>query len=582
MPVTTVTDPTQITLDTLLEWFGPLSEAYSAPGTFFNILPGESLTISSGATVGKGGLSADTRLYLNAYAVSRAFYDGDHWQGGSGWAGAFPLKDGTDEADPKAVARMAAAFTSENVIGTVTDRHAAGVVGRSPQRRLATEGYTGDADADPLAARNLALEAWGSRRNVLAILHDYTLGLLLGGSAAVTLWIPPAVAARAAGVNLSELTAGQAINLPSMTYTDALALLRPAFVGPGSGGVFEDPETGDRYSGVIRKGGDGSTRGEVAYLDADGRTVITLLMNTERYPSAPIDLGGALPTYARRRRALITEQVRQQQRMINKAYTMANGNLDWSGFLERIILNGKPPMEDDPSEPGKKRPAYRPGPGTATFLSGTVHTDAEGNERVAAPSVVFREPGEPVVFSATVAMGIVAILRETNQLHALAAADGGISEDSRIQAKADFLVSLLMTKPALDGAGRHIYETADRWACALSNEPAVAGAAHTFRTRIDPGPMTADEVQAVVSKVKEGLASKRSALSELRTEDVEAELLAIAAEALGTPEARARAVDAFVNAGLSLYNALIASGYSEDEAKQLADVTRGDTEPVDP
>lgn len=574
----TVTDPNAITLDVLRTWFGPLASALAAPGTFFNLLPGESLTISSGQTVGKAGLSAEARIYQTAYAVSRAFYDGDHWQGGQGWAGAFPLKPGTNAQDPEAVARMAAAFTSENVIATVADRHTAAVVGRSPQRRLATDGFDGEPDKDPLAARNVALEAWGARRNVLSILTDYTLALLLGGSASVTLWIPPAVAARAAGIDLTTLAEGDAIALPSMSYDDALALLRPAYVTPGEGGVFEDPETGDRYSGVLRKSADGSDRGEVAYLDANGRTVVTLLIGEKRFPAPAVDLGGALPTYARRRRALITEQVRQQQRLVNKAYTMANTNLDWSGFLERIVLNGKPPTEK--GEDGIERPAYRPGPGTATFLAGNVFTDADGNEKMATPSVVFREPGAPIVFSATVEMGITAIYRETNQLHALNVGDAGLAAESRIQAKADFIVSLLMTKPAADGAGRHLYETADRWACAISGEPAQTGT-HTFRTRLDPGPISPAEIAAVVSKVKEGLQSRRSGLAELRTEDVEAELLAIEAEAYGSPEARARAVAGFVNAGMSLYNALDAAGYSEDEAKALADVTRGGA-PVEP
>ena len=574
-------DPTKITLDTIRAWFGgalggpvgPMARAVP------HLMPGQSLTVSSGQTVGKQGLSSDAAYYANAYQVSRAFYDGDHWQNGQGWAGQFPLRDGTSDVDPDAFQRMAQAFTSENVIATCADRHTAAVVGRSPSRRLYTDGVD-DAANDPLAARNAVLEGWGERRNVLAILQDYVLGLLLAGQSSVRLWMPPAVAARAAGVNLAELTPGQPIVLPAMSYEDALALLRPAYVEPGEGGVYEDPETGDRYSGIAYQAADGSGRGEVAYLDEQGRTVVVVLTETDRYPQAPVDLGGALPVYTRRRRPLITEQVRQQQRMLNKAYTMANTNLDWSAFVERIFLNGKPPTSKDAA--GNDVPVYKPGPATASFISGQVFIDQDGNEKLSTPQVVFREPGKPEVFQATVALALLAILREVYQVHAMLSGDAAPSGESRIQAKAEFIVSLLLTKPAVDGAGRHLFETADRWACALAGEPVQDGARHTFRTRIDPGPMSPEEIRAIVEKVREKLMSHRAALAELRAEDVEAELAAIEADALGTPEARAKATKAFVDAGLSLYNALLAAGYDEEEATNLADYTNGDPTPPAP
>ena len=592
-------NPDELTLAIVTAWFKADLKAVpsnSVPG----IQNGNSFTVGSHERT--GGRTGDPEAGTSAYHVNRLFMDGDHWQEGSQWPGQWPL--GADgQPDPKGMAEVGRAFISQNLIKGVQSRHTAGVAGREPYARVLDENATQDEQADdaqtpddpteeaadPVAELNEQMAAWLDRRNLRELLQGYSDLLGLAGTASGHLTLPTAKLARRAGRGRGqELKPGEPITVSGLSFEEALGFIRIELCEPGKSGVYEDPFTGDLYA-VHTFSVNGTQYAEVSYLDDDERTVRVLLKSEGGKPvqvQQPMELMGALLVYQRYRDPLITEQIRQQQRMVNKAYTMMNTNLDWSGFVERIITNSQRPEKEVPDGKGgtKRIPVYEAGAGTATFLNGFKYEDENGNVRVTTPQVIFREPIKGDVFTQAIEAGRYAILDETNQLHALISGDASPSGESRIQARADFITSLLLTKPALDGFGRWLMETAYRMACDLSGTEPVDSYRMVFRCRLDPGPASPEETRAIIERVKANLLSRRSALALHGVEDVDAELAVLSAEMLHSGEMADR-VASWIDAGLNGLAAMVAAGIDEDTAREMlsmdmvAETSRGNQNP---
>lgn len=577
MPFETIT-PAALTIDDVQRWFtgdlhaSPDSAAYQQ----WSILPGESVTYSSGTPRGKEGHGPGEGIEQPEYLQNLHFHRGDHWQGGRGWPGQFPTK-ADNTIDSVAVGRIAGAFISENVVRQVEHRHNSGVLGRSPTWDIAEHDSQGEeVENTELQEIRQQVENWLQDRGFIDRLSKFVEHLDLGGTGAIRRFIPPGKLARMLGIDVSDIEEGTPLQLPSMTFDQALGLIRIANVEPGEGGVYEEPETGDRYAGYVYELAKDRKAAEVSYILPDGTTqMVTITSDEKRYLWPALDLAGALNVYQRRRDVLITAQVRQHQRLLNKARTLLNTNLDWSGFLERIFLNAQPPTR---KIDGEDVPVYNAGAGTASFIRGVTYTDEQGNTRVAPPQVVFREPIKSDLFRDSAEQAREGIYHETDQLHALIAGDAVATGESRIQAKAGFLTSLFLTKPAVDGVGKWVIESVVRLAAALSGTKLPEGIRFTFRCRLDPGPLSPDETRAVIERVKSGLSSKRAALGDLRTEDVEAELAAIEAEARETtlPDL----VKKWMDAGLSLRGALRACGLEEEEVQRYIAFDAADAPPA--
>ena len=596
-------NPDELTLAIVTKWF----EADLRPVPSNSVAGAEHGTsYTVGSHVRTGGKGSQAEAEMSAYAVNQLFYDGEHWQGGAQWAGQWPL-DAQGNPDATGMAEVGRAFVSQNLIRSVQARHTAGVAGREAFARVLDENATQDEQADdaqmaddpeeeaadPVAELNATMAEWLERRNLRELLQSYSNMLGLAGTAPGRLFIPTGQLAKREGATRqggqrTELKPGDPITVPTMPFEEALSLVRIEVAVPGKSGVYEDPWTGDKYAAHTFSIG-GKQYAEVSYLDADGNTKRVLLTNDGGKPREvqnPMDLGGALLIYQRHREPLITEQVRQQQRLVNKAFTMMNTNLDWSGFVERIITNSQRPEKEVPDGKGgtKKIPVYEAGAGTATFLNGFKYEDENGNVKVTTPQVIFREPIGAEVFTQAIEAGRYAILDETNQLHALISGDASPSGESRIQARADFITSLLLTKPALDGFGRWLMETAYRMACDLSGTEPVDSYRMVFRCRLDPGPASPEETRAIIERVKANLLSRRSALALHGVEDVDAELAVLSAEMLHSGEMADR-VASWIDAGLNGLAAMVAAGIDEDTAREMlsmdmvAETSRGNQNP---
>jgi hypothetical protein len=327
---------------------------------------------------------------------------------------------------------------------------------------------------------------------------------------------------------------------------------------------------------------------EISYLDEQGRTVIAVIESTRERgaeerernvtTSTPIDLGGLLHVHEVDRDRLVTRQVRQQQDTVNKALTMADTNLDYGGFLERIFLNAQRPVRRVENARGQDEfvdAPYTTGAGETAFISGLVTEDAEGNETLSTPKVKFREPVSPDTFQETKEMAYADILGEVNQRHVLMSGDATASGLSRITARREFVNSLRPTKRALTQAGTWIGRVVPRFADVLAGASRMDGVNVALDLRLDRGMRTPQEIKTLMSMVEDEQLSLHTALELIGLTDAEQEIERISSERLSTVDRKAKkagVLKKLVAAGASLQTAAIVAGFNEEEAQMLMQV----------
>lgn len=488
-------------------------------------------------------------------ATNALFLAGDHWQGGAGWIGPWP--DALDPEAQRVQAEIARAFTPQNAIGEVSERHVGGVIGKEPawgltvRRPLKAMGRGSQptrAEQALIDEAEAALTSWWDLRKLLTFFQGAAQDLLAGGRVPLRLFVPSGL--RVGGAVPPAASIEQA--LASYLYVD-----RPALAAAT---VITDPATQQRCGVYAYQTAEGQTVAELTYVDlASGATVLRVLRGgaDAAAEGGAWPLGGLLLLDEARRAPLITEPVRRLQQQLNLARTMSGRNIIQGGFLERLILGGQLPGEwvDDPSAPvgpdgTRKRFVPKPlkvGAGRTNFISGQPIRDAAGRiTGYTTPSVVYRDPVSTATFREAAEDDHRAILSEARQLHALMGADATATGESRIQARADFAKSLLATKAQLDAVGRWLIEAALALASVFAGQPGrYAALRATFDCRIDTGPLTAAERAQIVAEVEKGVLSLETALAMLGHDDVDAELARIAAEkAARQAEAQARTTPA--------------------------------------
>lgn len=597
MPV--AIDPAALTLDQVKKW---IPEAIKTP-----------------EPMGAIDLEEDDRKARSArhepdYTVNMRLFDGDHWLNGRGWVGPVPSKRDDDELRREAKRRIKTAFCSQNAVKEVTERHMTGVVGRparlamvpreTPESRREErddeddgEDVTDERTPDERAADEdtAHVREWWNGRRYQTVIEDLCKTVLLGGAAGLRVWVPQgrldavddAGNVLADGYDAEQL-AGFAP--PDVDFEEALDIMHLEVCPPGSCGEHYDPHTGRTYSVYLYEDADGSEEAEVSYVDRDGLTYIVTVGTDGVEEGTGIDLGGRTTLCYVTREMLVTLQVRQQQYLLNKALTMLSVNMDWSMFLERIFLNAQEPTEEvpDPDNPGKTKlvPApYKPGTYTATFMAGVVTEDDKGKETVASPSVFVKEPSSGEVFEGARMTAYRSLLHESRQLHALIAGDASPTGEARIQAAADFVVSLLLTKGLMDHAGTHAVEVSHRMARHFAGGAATeaddgegtSNLRASFATTLDPGPMSAEQMRLVIERVRAMLLSRETGLGLLGIEDIEDELRRIEEETkVQRTTEMAKLAGVLVNeVGLDHAAALRVAGWSEEAVKELIEVTRG-------
>jgi len=271
----------------------------------------------------------------------------------------------------------------------------------------------------------------------------------------------------------------------------------------------------------------GTVRGTLDYLSR-----ALFARQTPATSQSTFDLGGNLMHYLMERDALVTEQVMQNQALLNMALTMLPRNVVLGGFLERIYFNVRRPTErvPDPANPGQFIDVeldVEVGTGRQAYLSGTLY-GKEDDPRLAEPRAQFREPVPVTTFEDTARIALTNIYDEMFQRYVLMGDDATASGLSRITAKADWVISLGETAPVVNRAMSTVLNNVLRMAAQF------AGEADVFRDIrveaqcvIDLGPLLPEERKQIVDEVERRARTTASGMTALGIEDPDAELAAL-------------------------------------------------------
>jgi hypothetical protein len=520
------------------------------------------------------------------YAHAWSFMNGDHWQGGWGWAG--PMVAHDDPGYMRLWTDILKMFCSRNVTREIVKTHVNGVLGRPFRWSLVpVKGSADERDATTTAEEALVAEAssavrsWLDARQAHALLRSFLTDLLVPpGRSFLRLFLP-----RGAGTPVTP--GSRVLQRAGLEFAATLAGIYAEKPTVTNARMYTDPDT-QRQIGVSlfrskRRTDSNNGNGNVpfqdaaslTYLDASGeRTIIETLYEDNGQAAVGYQMGGRLAAYEGRRDPLITAQVLQQQRILNYAESMIPRNLTTSGFLDRIItstqLNGK--FVRDPTtgvEEFVPNPDALPrfGPGEVTVLQPLVLEDEAGKITVTNPSM---QRGEPVAPDGGIKSSdhlYHNMLRECEQGHLVPTED---SESSVIR----YGLSLLESAIVVTAAARWMIESALAWAEDLSGQRGK----YTDKLRasvscfINVGPVTPEQRAALVSAFEKSLLSRETAQELMGVEDVDSENDRIAAQPGAAIDLAIRMANSYkmlIDAGMPPRLAAINSGYSEEQAAEI-------------
>ena len=496
------------------------------------------------------------------YHVNRKFFEGDHWQEATQWTG--PRPEPTEVDSRRALAAIQRSFVSRNCIREVVQRSANGVIAREPAWSLTTRARHNSSDGlttieDELRTEGEALlTSWWDRVNAGDQIAQCIEKALMGKRAALRLYIPPGV-----------LTQDSTLNIPKGDFEAALDAIELEALEPDEGGVIVDRSSKRRYGTYIYYAADDKQRAELVFVDdvtgdtviriiepdpneisANRNTATTIVIGSANNPpvaatatngativgdqtitEARLQLGKRLTIHELQLDQLVTEQVRQLQRAVNKALTMGDHNVEVAGFVERTIFNGQMPghFENDPYRPGRQRfvrDEYQAGGGAVNFINGIPSYDAQGEFKgVATPSMSIRNPSLPDAFERTERMFYAALLDECHQAHYLLAGSEYVSGESRVQSRAEYADALRKVKKQVDATGRWLLETVLSLAAWFAQEPEkYADMRAVFSSRVVVGPATAEAVRTAIELRSAGGLSREGLMERTDVEDIDAEV----------------------------------------------------------
>jgi hypothetical protein len=478
----------------------------------------------------------------DAEAKSALLYkDGDHWQEGTQWVGPPDL----DVVGRGLILKMKIKpiFVSKNIIKEGVEGHRDAVIGREPRSGYTVRRALGkvlnaetgkfenekpnEVEQELIKSAGALLTEWWDANNILSVFQEATDMMLTTEHGLLRFVIPSGFLDENQKVKPADLpTWLSRLRLKSHPYDEAT--------------VYTDEDT-QRQASFFKSERDGKMRVEISFVDDNDKTALRILEEKAQPNDAtPYDLGGKLFMFEMRRTPLVTPQVKQNNALYNTTATMRCRNIGTAGWPETTYENTKRPshFEDDPNNPGEKMEVFdktQSGPGARMYTSGHPIYSEDGKRIIdyTNSSVSYRDPVNVKTFEQTEQSAYRSILQEFRQIHRLLTGDGSASAVSRIQARADFVASLRPTKSQIDAAGRWVLETVLALAADLAGVPnPYVELRADFDCRLDPGPLTPEERQAIITEVSNDppLRSIEDAMTLLGIEDTEAMLAQIESE----------------------------------------------------
>jgi len=464
---------------------------------------------------------------------NKQFLDGDHWQNGLAWVGPMPVQKTRDAA--QIIETIKRNFVSKNTILEVVNRRSDGLLGREPVWSVALKRKLKDDEQPTDEEKKLLIEAtdkvkqWWNSRQVNQVLKEALYNSLTTDHGVMRAFIPRGLSDESGKVKGKSIT--------DAVYLEVLS--------PDLGAVVKDPDDMKDYSFAVWEIKDKrymESSFVVDQLAEEKLTKVRFTDGTGAEVTAEFKLGGRILMFDLEAPRMITQQVRENQMSLNKTFTMLGRNTDLAGFIERTILNGQQmgKFMPDPDRPGERvfvpsEDSVKFGPNVTSWVAGIKYQDAEGNEQIANPSVVYRDPVPATTFKETADIYRSNILEDVRQSHILINSDATTSGVSRIQARADYLASLKDLKPNVDRAIEWLLNLLLSFEDLLSGETKFKELEVVADIRVTAGPMTAEEIDALVNLVEKELMARETAMTILETADVDEESARIVRERLNRP-----------------------------------------------
>lgn len=520
----------------------------------------------------------------NLVETNELFVAGDHWQDGAAWVGPAPQPE--EAGFGEAMAEIAEAFVSRNVIGEVVERHTSFLIGKaprwglSPRRALKSDEEPSTEEQALIDEAEAALTAWWDMRNVHGVLQDLSRVVLWATRSTIRLYVPKGKLTIVTRGNRSVM-----IVAPAASLDEALAKIWPANPRWDQATVSEDDDTKEKC-GVFIFANDGDndsddttdTLAELSFLDGDETVIRIVGDDANGAQEFRLNLGKRLPMFEIARPLLITDQIQQAQRALNLAASMLPRNVVTGGFLERVLLNAQMPGKwevNEKGEPTRFVPDTFPiGAGTTNFVSGLEITNPDGSRGLTTPDVRYREPASVDPSIGAKQEHYRDILEEAKQGHIITGADSKIGWKSRKQLRADSDKALGLTKTPVEACGRWLIETVLAMAEAFMGTPGKY--TNVLRAEFicfaSSGPLEVDEAADNRTAAKDGFLSRETAMERNDVDDVDAELARMNASPGSQVDIAAKqavALQALTSAGADLVGAAEFLGIPIERAQLL-------------
>lgn len=542
----------------------------------------------------------DALVGTEAFDINKAYLeDQDHYQDGDRWVG--PTGGSNTAAQSAAKAGIERQFTPVHVIGEVLEtaanallQHDAEVTfvrrdgqqpgaGTDPASPAAAQAQVTAAatEAETLAQWRQRIGSWATERRLYQQAREAVRRSRWAARGALRAWVPPAT--------IDNVKAEGSVTrvIPAVpSPEEALKLVQVMAPAPESVHVYEHPDTHQRCGIYLYKTPEGDDAAELWYAEGEGdarQTVVRQLGVGEGTPM-PLALGGRLPIAEMQAELLITEPVRKQQAALDFFESLKVRVAESAGFPERYTLNAAPsgiwvkeaptstPVLDQYADPagvtwylvGAQRTL---GSSITTELRGLPVDRPDGTKDYAAPGVAFKEPTDPEYVLKLCAHQRQTILRECKQGHVDTAEQTETSGVARVQARWGFIADANNQKGALEQLLAEVIEAALAIAGLANSETAqfLANWRVEVRVHVDAGPLSADEIDAILTRVDKGALTLESALALMGVEDVAGELQRL--------KERPEAVLALRAKQAEVLGALIGAGLSETVAIKLVGFT---------
>lgn len=471
---------------------------------------------------------------------NRAFYEGDHWQREKGWIGPHVGAD-TSLSATELMTEVERGFVSVNKIEEGVNRHRDAVCGHpvswhaAPRRFLPKGEVPTSAEATALAEIEASMTRWWDEKGLAELVSDATATLLWAARAAIRNYVPAGFVV----TTFNEDTGQNERGILASTLDEALFVIFPEHPRPEDGYVYQDPQTKEQVAVLFvnRTNDDGSVDDYVELTYRDGSDIVYRQVPRSPKRTQPQEVRiralGPLPFLEMKRKPLVTESVRQNQKALNFANTMIPRNLETGGFLERTMLNAEMPGDWEYNADGEKTKfipkSYTLGAGSTAWLQGTSFKDAQGNTHMMNPSVTYREPIDPKPAATSAGHHERNMLSEMRQEHVLTNTEALMSGKSREQARAGFEGSVRPTKRAVERLVQDLLESALALAEWFLGTPGKWTTNFRFlaNCRIDTGPVSPEEREQDAAAVAANAMSAELYMERSGINDVDAEIARI-------------------------------------------------------